>query len=104
MILATLFEGADLATMLASFLSFCGVVYTAWISLKTKKDTDQINKSVNHVQPGEARLYELAVQTAMHVGQLVERIAHVEKKLDKHIENDKCPHVEQCGEIISELS
>ena len=104
MILATLFAGADLATMLASVLSFIGVIYTAWISLKTKKDTDEINKSVNHIQPGEARLYELALKTAMHVGQLVERLGTVEKKLDDHIATDKCPLAEKCSEIISEFS
>lgn len=97
MILATLFEGADLASMVAGFMSLVGVLYTAWVSVKTKKDTDQINKSVNHIKPGEARLYELAVQTVMKIGELSEKIVRVEQKLDEHVASDKCPMLERCA-------
>lgn len=97
MLLATLFAGADVASMVAGFMSLIGVLYTAWVAVHTRRDTDQINKSVNHIKPGEARLYELAVTTVMQVGQLVEKVANVEGKLDKHIAEDRrCPMLEDC--------
>lgn len=95
-----MFQGADIASMVVGFLSLVGVLYTAWITTWSKRDTGQINKSVNHIKPGEKRLYELAVETSLQLGDLCRRIDSVEAKLDRHIETDKCPINKQCAELL----
>lgn len=97
----TFFESSEIATMIVAFLSLVGVVVTAWIGLVTKRETALINKSVNHIQPGEKRLYELAVEASVTLASLGERLLGVEQKLDKHIEEDqRCPLLEECAQMI----
>jgi hypothetical protein len=92
-----MFQGADIASIVVGFLSLVGVLYTAWITTWSKRDTGQINKSVNHIRPGEKRLYELAVEASLQLNQLCSRMHGMEDKLDRHISEDRrCTLLENC--------
>lgn len=92
------FESSDVTAMVVALLSLGGVIATAWIGLVTKRETALINKSVNHIQPGEKRLYELAVEASLQLGLLGTRMSCMESKLDQHIAEDRrCPLLEDCA-------
>lgn len=97
----TFFQSTEVTSMIVALISLAGVFYTAWTVMRTKRETGQINKSVNHVKPDEKRLYELAVESSLCLTQLVSRLNGVEKKLDDHILFDRrCPLLDDCKELI----
>jgi len=86
--------------IVVALLSLIGVVVAAWFSYITKRDTHAINKSVNHIQPGEKRLYQLAVEASLQLNNIDNRVSGMENKLDAHIK-EVCPILEVCREKTS---
>ena len=76
------FQSADVASIAIAFISLSGICFTAWMTYITKRDTREINRSVNHIRPGEKRLYELAVESSVQLVQIGERVSRLESKVE----------------------
>ena len=96
----TFFQSAEITSIVIAFISLVGVCFTAWMTYVTKRETREINRSVNHIKPGEKRLYELAVDTSMRIGELHDRVGDMESKLNAHINRPfQCPLAENRPDI-----
>ena len=63
----------DVASIVASVMTFLGMVITTVFSYRTKKGIGEVNDSVNHVhKSGGKRLYDLALENHARVNEVKE--------------------------------
>ena len=54
----------------------------AYYSIKAKKEAGEANKAVNHTEPGQPRLYDIALNNATNLTTIKERQRNVEANVD----------------------
>lgn len=54
----------------------------AYYSIKAKKEAGDANKAVNHTEPGQPRLYDIALNNATNLATIKERQRNVEANVD----------------------
>ena len=55
----------------------------AYYSIRAKKEAGEANKAVNHTEPGQPRLYDIALNNATNLATIKERQRNVEANLGK---------------------
>tara|TARA_Y100000593_G_scaffold32007_1_gene63079 strand:+ start:122 stop:442 length:321 start_codon:yes stop_codon:yes gene_type:complete len=55
----------------------------AYYSIRAKKEAGEANKAVNHTEPGQPRLYDIALNNATNLATIKERQRNVEATVDK---------------------
>ena len=57
--------------------------FATYYSIRAKKEAREANKAVNHTEPGQPRLYDIALNNATNLATINERQRNVEANIGK---------------------